>query len=51
MINKHYLTKESTRIKQVWKDQGYQECITTNIFKTITKNYNLCQSPNTSHRF
>ena len=36
--------KENARIKQVLKDNGYQESIISKFFKKITKNYSLPQS-------
>ena len=41
--NKDDLTKENTRIKQMLKN-GYQEGITSNIFKKIYNNHSLSQS-------
>ena len=35
------LHKENTRIKQVLKENGYQESITNNIFRRITNNHSL----------
>ena len=36
--------KENARMKQVLKENGYQESIISKIFKTITNNHNLPQS-------
>ena len=44
ITNKDDLTKENTRIKQVLKENGYQESIISNIFKRITNNHSLSQS-------
>ena len=38
------LHKESARIKQVLKENGYQESINSKIFKRITNNHSLPQS-------
>ena len=41
---KHFdLHKEKTRIKQVLKENGYQESIISKIFKRITNNHSLPQ--------
>ena len=37
-------TKENTRIKQVLKENGYQESIISKSFKKITNNHTLPQS-------
>ena len=44
ITNKDDLTKENARIKQLLKENGYQESIISNIFKTITNNPSLSQS-------
>ena len=44
ITNKDDLDKENTRIKQLLKENGYQESIITKIFKRITNNHNLSQS-------
>ena len=44
VTNKDELDKESTRIKQVLKVNGYQESIISRIFKRITNNHCLPQS-------
>ena len=44
ITNKGDLHKENARIKQVLKDNGYQESIISKFFKKITKNYSLPQS-------
>ena len=38
------LHKENAKIKQVLKENGYQESITSKIFGKITNNYSLPQS-------
>ena len=38
------LHKENTRIKQVLKENGYQESIINKIFRRITNNHSLLQS-------
>ena len=43
ITNKDDLTKESGRIKQVLKENGYQESIISKIFKRITNNHSLSQ--------
>ena len=47
---KDHLTKENTRIKQVLKDNGYQESITNKIFKKITSNHTTCFSHNNKRK-
>ena len=42
--NKDDLHKENTRIKQVLKENGYQESITSKIFMRITNNHSLPES-------
>ena len=42
--NKDDLNKENARIKQVLKENGYQESIISKIFKKITYNDSLSQS-------
>ena len=42
--NKDHLSKVNTRIKQVLKENGYQERIISKIFKRITNNHSLPQS-------
>ena len=42
--NKVDLHKESSRIKQVLKENGHQETINSKIFKRITNNHSLPQS-------
>ena len=42
--NKNDLTKENSRIKQVLKENGYQENVISKIFKRITNNHDLSQS-------
>ena len=42
--NKDDLHKENVRIKQVLKENGYQESIISKIFKRITNNHSLPQS-------
>ena len=44
ITNKDDLDKESTRIKQVLKENGYQESIVGKIFKRIINNHSLPQS-------
>ena len=44
ITNKDDLHKENTRIKQVWKENGYQESIISKIVKRIVKNHSLSQS-------
>ena len=44
ITNKDDLDKENARIKQLLKENGYQESIITKIFKRITNNHNLSQS-------
>ena len=41
MSNKDDLIKENAKIKQVLKDNGYQESIISKIFKRITNNLSL----------
>ena len=43
MSNKDDLIKENAKIKQVLKDNGYQESIISKIFKRITNNLSLSQ--------
>ena len=43
ITNKDDLRKENARIKQVLKENGYQESITSKIFKKITNNHSLPQ--------
>ena len=45
ITNKDDLHKENARIKQVLKENGYQESIISKIFKKITNNHSLAQSP------
>ena len=42
--NKDDLHKENARMKQVLKENGYQESIISKMFKRITNNHNLPQS-------
>ena len=42
--NKDDLHKENARIKQVLKENGYQESIISKIFKRITNNHSVPQS-------
>ena len=44
ITNKDDLHKENARIKQVLKENGYQESIINKIFKRITNNHSLPQS-------
>ena len=44
ITNKDDLHKENARIKQVLKENGYQEGIISKIFRRITNNHNLPQS-------
>ena len=44
ITNKDDLTKESARIKQVLKENGYEESIISKIFKRIADNHSLSQS-------
>ena len=44
ITNNDDLTKESARIKQVLKENGYQESFISKIFKKITNNHSLSQS-------
>ena len=44
ITNKDDLHKENARIKQVLKENGYQESIISKIFKRITNNHRLAQS-------
>ena len=43
ITNKDDLDKENARIKQVLKENGYQESIISKIFKRITNNHSLSQ--------
>ena len=43
ITNKDDLNKENARIKQVLKENGYQESIISKIFKRITNNHSLLQ--------
>ena len=43
ILHKDDLHKENTRIKQVLKENGYQENIISKIFKRITNNHSLPQ--------
>ena len=43
ITNKDDLTKESVRIKQVLKENGYEESIISKVFKRITNNHSLSQ--------
>ena len=52
ITNKDDLHKENARIKQVLKENGYQESIINKIFRRITNNHSLPQSQQlTSHRY
>ena len=42
--NKDDLHKEKARIKQVLKENGYQESIVSKIFRAITNNHSLLKS-------
>ena len=44
ITNKDDLHKENSRIKQVLKENGYQESIIRKIFRRITDNHSLPQS-------
>ena len=44
ITNKEDLRKENARIKQVLKENGYQESIISKIFRKITNNHGLLQS-------
>ena len=44
ITNKDGLHKENARIKQVLKENGYQESIISKIFRRITNNHCLPQS-------
>ena len=44
IANKDDLHKENARIKQVLKENGYQESIISKIFKRITNNHSLPHS-------
>ena len=44
ITNKDGWHKENTRIKQVLKENGYQESIISKIFRRITNNHSLPQS-------
>ena len=44
IANRDDVTKENVRIKQVLKENGYQETIISKIFKRVTKNHSLPQS-------
>ena len=44
ITNKDDLPKENIRIKQVLKENGYQGCITSKIFKRVTNSRSLPQS-------
>ena len=44
ITNKDDLHKESARIKQVLKENGYREIIINKIFRRITTNHSLPQS-------
>ena len=46
ITNKDDLHKENARIKQVLKENGYQESIISKILKRITNNYSLPQYSN-----
>ena len=47
ITNKDDLTKENAKIKQVLKENGYQESIISKIFMRITSNHSLPQSQQT----
>ena len=44
ITNKDDLHKENTRIKQVLKENGYQESIISEVFKRITNNHSFPQA-------
>ena len=44
ITNKDDLQKENARIKQVLKENGYQESIIGKIFRRVTNNHSLPQS-------
>ena len=44
ITSKDDLHKENTRIKQVLKENGYQEIIISEVFKKITNNHSLPQA-------
>ena len=44
IINKNDLTKENARLKQLFKENWYQEKILSKIYKIITNNRSLPQS-------
>ena len=44
IANKDNVCKENARIKQVIKENGYQESLISKIFKRITNNHSLPQS-------
>ena len=44
ITNKDDLHKENARIKQVLKENGYQESIINKVFRRITNNHRLAQS-------
>ena len=50
ITNKDHLYKESARIKQVLKENGYQESIISKIFITITYNHSKKRKPQISKR-
>ena len=43
ITNKDDLTKENARIKQVLKENGYQQSFIIKVFKKITNNHSLSQ--------
>ena len=49
VTNEDDLTKENARVKQVLKENGYQERIISKIVKIITNNYSLSQSQQQAH--
>ena len=46
ITNKYDLHKESARIEQVLRENGYQESIISKIFRRITNNYSLLSHNN-----
>ena len=50
ITNKDHLYKENDRIKQVLKENGYQESIICKIFITITYNHSKKRKPEISKR-
>ena len=49
ITNKYDLAKENARIKQVLKENGFQESIISKVLKRITNNYSLSQLQQQTH--